>query len=131
MKKTEIKLKNFALANKRLREAVTAFKSDKDNTLYRDALIQRFEFTYELAWKTLLEVLREQGIVLEILSPKSVFKCAYGAGYIRNEEIWLKIIEDRNNMAHTYDEQTASEIADEICGRYFKELSSLLKILSE
>lgn len=131
MKKSEIKLKNFALANKRLREAVTAYKSEKDNTLYRDAVIQRFEFTYELAWKTLSEILREHGIVLDILSPKTVFKAAYGAGYIKNEALWLKIIEDRNSMSHTYDEETATQIAIEICNRYGKEFSALLNALSD
>lgn len=131
MKKVETKLQNFTSANKRLREAVTAYKNDKDNALYRDALIQRFEFTFELAWKTTAEVLREQGIVIEILSPKSVFKAAFSAGYIDDEDVWVKIIDDRNSMSHTYDEETAIKIADEICNRYCKPMSALLKKLSD
>ena len=111
MSKVENKLLNFTAANKRLREAVTAYKSDRENTLYRDALIQRFEFTFELAWKTAAEVLREQGVVPEILSPKSVFRAAFNAGYVINENVWLDILNDRNCMSHTYDEQSSARIA--------------------
>ena len=131
MSKVENKLVNFTAANKRLKEAVTAYKSDKENSLYRDALIQRFEFTFELAWKTTAEVLRGQGIVPEILSPKSVFRVAYNSGYITKENIWLDILNDRNSMSHTYDEQSASRIADDICNRYAKEINALLKALKQ
>lgn len=131
MSKVENKLLNFTAANKRLREAVTAYKSDRENTLYRDALIQRFEFTFDLAWKTAAEVLREQGVVPEILSPKSVFRAAFNAGYITKENIWLDILNDRNCMSHTYDEQSSARIADDICNRYAKEMGALLKALSE
>ena len=131
MKRVETKLNNFSVALKRLREAVSAYKNERDNALYRDALIQRFEFTFELAWKTTSEVLREQGVVVEIISPKSVFRSAYNAGYIDNEEMWIKIIDDRNSMSHTYDEQTAQTVADAICNHYCKELALLLKNLSK
>lgn len=131
MVKIENKLKNFTAANKRLHEAVTAYKNDPNNTLYRDALIQRFEFTFELAWKTIAAVLTEQGIKLTILSPKAVIKEAYNAGYITDEEIWLRLLEDRNLMSHTYDEATAAEIAANVCRYYSKELNVLLNSLSK
>ncbi len=131
MSKISNKLVNFANANKRLKEAVTAYKNDNKNSLYRDALIQRFEFTFELAWKTTAEILRGQGYVLEILSPKSVLRDAYNAGYISEENIWLDILNDRNSMSHTYDEETAERIARDISTRYAKEMNSLLKKLSD
>lgn len=131
MSKINNKLANFTAANKRLKEAVTAYKNDNKNSLYRDALIQRFEFTFELAWKTTAEVLREQGIVPEILSPKTVFRAAFNAGFITKENVWLDILNDRNSMSHTYDEQSAERIADDICNRYAKEMTALIKVLSE
>lgn len=127
MKKSEIKLKNFIQANKRLREAITAYKENRENTLYRDAVIQRFEFTFELAWKTVADVLGEQGITVEIHSPKAVFKSAYSVGIIENEDVWVEILDARNSMSHTYDEDTATRIAVNICNRYGKELNLLQK----
>ncbi len=129
--KIKNKLENFTNANKRLREAVTAYKNETENKLYRDALIQRFEFTFELAWKTLAEVLRDNGIVPEIIAPKTILKAAYSAGYIDDETNWVNILEDRNSMSHTYDEETANRIADDICNRYAKTIANLLKVLIE
>ncbi len=130
MRKIENKLNNFIAANKRLREAIVSFKGDPENTLYRDALIQRFEFTFELAWKTLAEVLQDQGIVLNIVSPKSVLKAAYAAGYISDEKIWMLMIDDRNAMSHIYREEESVRIAEEIVSRYGKELGSMIKTLT-
>lgn len=127
--KANQKFENFSNANKRLKEAVNAYKNDSANNLYRDALIQRFEFTFELAWKTLAEFLRENGIVIEIVTPKSVLKAAYSVGYIDDEETWIRILEDRNLMSHTYDEETADRIAGEICNCYNKAIGNLQKSL--
>lgn len=129
--KIQTKLANFTNANKRLREAVTAYKNNPENSLYRDALIQRFEFTFELAWKTAAEVLRDHGIVLELISPKTVLQAAYSVGYLDDEEIWLRILEARNIMSHVYDEEIAIEIADDICKHYAKAIAELLSSLSK
>ncbi len=129
MVKINNKLSNFAAAAKRLREAVTAYKNDKGNDLYRDALIQRFEFTYELAWKTASEIIREQGVATPMHSPKSVFKAAYEIGFIHNEQVWVDILDDRNFMSHIYDMDLSVRIADDICNRYAKALSDLLNEL--
>ncbi len=131
MKKIEAKLINFTHAVTRLREAITAYKENKENTLYRDAVIQRFEFTFELAWHTLDEALREQGIVVETHSPKAVFKSAYSAGIIENEADWIEILVARNNTSHIYDEGTATGIATDICNSYGKALAALQKKLSQ
>lgn len=130
MAKYEEKLKNFANANKRLREAVTNYKSSPEDTLYRDGLIQRFEFTLELAWKTTAEYLEEYGVILTMKSPKTVFKAAYSSGLIDNEALWIKLLDDRNLTSHIYDEEEVDKIANEICLRYAKELASLYVKLS-
>lgn len=51
MQKFEVKFENFKRAITRLEEAVSALRSSPANTLYQDAVIQRFEFTFELCWK--------------------------------------------------------------------------------
>lgn len=129
--KIKTKLANFTNANKRLREAVTVYKNNSADKICRDALIKRFEFTFELAWKSLAEVLKNEGIVLEIFSPRSVLKAGYAAGYIGDETAWITMIDDRNLMSHTYDEETANRIADDICNHYAKAIGNLLKLLAE
>ena len=79
--------------------ALEAEKTD----LNRDASIQRFEFTFELAWKTLKDKMEFDGIVLDTISPKAVVRKGFESKYIKNAEGWLKMIGDRNLMSHTYD----------------------------
>lgn len=80
------------------------------NEYMRDSAIQRFEFTFELAWKTLKAFLEEQGIT--VYSPRDSFKGAFQVGLIDEEPTWLETIELRNLTTHTYNESTAEEIYD-------------------
>ena len=60
------KIENYKRALTQLEEAVKCYRQAPDDTLYRDGLIQRFEFTVELAWKSMKEYLEDQGMVLSI-----------------------------------------------------------------
>lgn len=131
MVKLDNKFEKFKNATKRLNEANTAYKSEKTNDLYQDALIQRFEFTFELAWKTLHQFLILQGVTNLFNTPKAILKEAFNAGYISDEETWGSILEDRNLMSHTYDESVAARIAEDISTKYCKLLSSLYKTIQD
>ncbi|MFI3167579.1 MAG: HI0074 family nucleotidyltransferase substrate-binding subunit [Bacillota bacterium] len=124
----ENKLENFINAVKRLNEARTAFGGEPDNTLYRDALIQRFEFTLELAWKTIREELIEAFFSeKELNSPRNVISKAYQENYIDDEKIWLDMLKERNNIAHIYSEEDAIAVADKIKTKFCKVLTKLSK----
>ena len=114
MTKLENKHENFSNAVNRLNEANVAYKKNSDNDIYQDALIKRFEFTFELAWKTLREFMLEQGYTLEILSPKGVISFAWREGIISNEELWLDMLQSRNLSAHDYGRELSADIADKI-----------------
>jgi nucleotidyltransferase substrate binding protein (TIGR01987 family) len=73
-----------------------------------DATIQRFEFTFELAWKFLKEYFFEQG--LELNYPREVIKEAFAVRLIDDEGVWLGMLKDRNMTSHTYNEMLADEI---------------------
>jgi nucleotidyltransferase substrate binding protein (TIGR01987 family) len=73
-----------------------------------DASIQRFEFTIELFWKLLKRLIENLGG--EVSFPKEVLKEAYKANMISDEQIWLLMLEDRNQTSHTYDEELADKI---------------------
>ena len=70
------KIENYKRAFAQLEDAVKSYLAAPQDTLYRDGLIQRFEFTVELAWKSLREYLEDQGVVLAVVSPRAVLKDA-------------------------------------------------------
>lgn len=119
MQKFDVKFENFTKAIRRLEEAVSALRDSPANTLYQDAVIQRFEFTFELCWKTLQAYMQEQG-VLDINSPRSALREAYSMKLIEKEEVWIELLTDRNMTSHVYDENTAAEISKRICDIYLQ-----------
>lgn len=126
MRKLEAKLNNYKNALERLKEAALEFKCEGSSDVIRDGLIQRFEFTYELSWKTIKEYLEEIGIV-DKNSPKAVIKEAYTQKLIVNEENWLLMLNDRNMTSHVYEEKMAEEIAQRISNHYIMEFELLLE----
>mgnify|MGYP005796495425 FL=1 len=119
------KIENYHHALAQLAEAVQIYTADPGDALYRDGLIQRFEFTVELAWKSLKEYLEDQGAVLGIASPRGVLKEAYAAGVITDAETWNRIIEARNITSHVYDEKTAQTVAYQIAREFLPVLQKL------
>jgi len=97
-------LNAFETALKRLSEVLDEPKS----TITQDAAIKRFEFTFELLWKSLQRFLRIQGITCN--SPKNCFKEAFLFGLVKDDPLWLRMIDDRNLTVHTYNEAVAIEI---------------------
>ncbi len=100
--------------------------------LEKEGIIQRFEYTFELAWKTLKDKMEFDGIILDKISPKSVVRQAYESKYINNVDHWLKMIGDRNIMSHTYDFEKFEEIILSIKEFYLQILDNLyVDFLSE
>ena len=95
----------------RLEEAL-AWSGDEE--LNRDATILRFTFVYELAWRAMKWLLSYEGI--ETTSPREALRQAYQAHWIDNEPTWLKMIQDRNLVTHTYNRQTAVGVHERIKG---------------
>jgi nucleotidyltransferase substrate binding protein (TIGR01987 family) len=79
-----------------------------EEPLVIDGTIQRFEFTFELLWKSVRRLLARQGV--EANSPKAVLQQAYRLGWLDDEQRWLQLLEDRNLTSHTYREDLAREI---------------------
>jgi len=96
------------------------------NEWTRDAAIQRFEFTFELAWKSVVRAVRREG--LECASPRQAFGAALSLGWIADDTVWLDMLEDRNRTTHTYDEATAEEIRARLPA-YLEVLTELLAVL--
>ena len=121
------KIENYHHAVVQLEEAVQIYCVHPDDDLYRDGLIQRFEFTVELAWKSIKEYLEDQGSTTPIATPRAVLKEAFAAGVIQDAEEWNKIITARNITSHVYDEKTAEDVAAQICNDFLPLLKALGK----
>ena len=123
------KVENLRKAVERLSEGILELQANQ-SSIVRDGVIQRFEFTTELAWKATREYLMDQGFV-DINSPKSVMKEAFSYGLITDDKIWVQLLNDRNLTSHIYKEEIADEICERIIKTYFQELKALSKRLAE
>ncbi|MGN1116297.1 MAG: HI0074 family nucleotidyltransferase substrate-binding subunit [Candidatus Ornithomonoglobus sp.] len=128
MNKFQIKLNNYTNALARLHESIED-SGKYDNLTFRDGVIQRFEFTAELAWKTIREYLLSEN-VSDINTPKAVMREAFSADVINDEQGWIQILNDRNTTSHIYDEEDAAEIYERIISVHITLFDELLKKLS-
>lgn len=94
------------------------------NELEEQGLIKSFEYTYELAWKTLQDLLKHIGYK-DIVGPKPVIQQCFQDGYISKGEAWIRMHNSRNLTSHTYNQETAEEIVESIINEYYH----LLKVL--
>lgn len=99
-------------------------KEPIETEIIRDATIQRFEFTFETAWKCLKRMASSEG--LDCFSPKSCFEIAYKMGLIEDEDEFIEIIDCRNQTTHIYDEIMATEIYTKIKERFLSAFKSLV-----
>jgi len=90
-----------------------ALELPADNDVMKAGCIQYFEFSFELAWKTVKRFAEEEGLG-DCNSPKSALKSAFASGWISDEEIWLDMLMSRNRMAHTYNSASALTIFEKL-----------------
>ena len=119
------RFENFERAFNKPKKAVHAYKQTCGDELIQMALIQAFEFTFELGWKTLKDYLEESGIIIEEATPKYVIKKAYEAKLIKDGEAWIDIINDRNLTSHTYNEEKAKKVIDNVINFYMPEFEQV------
>jgi nucleotidyltransferase substrate binding protein (TIGR01987 family) len=122
-KEFEYSLNKLTDALEKLEEGLKKTKDQLD----KDGVIQRFEFTFELLWETLRVFLEYQGI--ETKTPRNAFKEAFKLGIIKDEELSLDMIEDRNLTSHVYNKKIADEIFNNIKKKYTSQIRSILEEL--
>jgi nucleotidyltransferase substrate binding protein (TIGR01987 family) len=116
---------NFRGALALLAEAVALLESGNASQLEREGTIQRFEYTWELAWKTLRDFLIHSGVQLPSLTPANVIRAAFEAGLIDDGDDWIGAMKARNQMSHEYDSIAFERIVAAISTLYFPLLVAL------
>jgi nucleotidyltransferase substrate binding protein (TIGR01987 family) len=80
-------------------------------TVILTGLVVLYEICFVQAWKLMKELLERDGYEESATgSPKMILKTAYKAGMIQDETLWLKALQERNNVTHSYNENIALEI---------------------
>ncbi len=117
---------NFQKATNQLTEFINKGELNKFEV---QGLIQCFEYTFELAWKTMKDYLEYQGFIVK--SPRQTIKTAFQVELIKDGHTWIDALEKRKLMAHTYDEQIAKEVELLIREKYYKVIKDLCLKLGE
>lgn len=116
----EQKLNSYQKALSRLAEVVNVAKNRQLNDFEADGLIQRFEFTFELAWKLMKGYAEYQGTDKEIMGSRDAIRWAYESKLISDSNVWMEMVKRRNDTSHTYDEDTAAEVVLRIKDSYYQ-----------
>ncbi|MBF0206614.1 MAG: nucleotidyltransferase substrate binding protein [Oligoflexia bacterium] len=119
---SNIDISSLLDAHKSLKEAIAQPKND----FIRDSVIQRFECTYELTWKTFKRILTGWGKVVN--SPKPIFREIFHEGFIDNLDQWFGFADARNETVHTYNRKTAENVY-QVALTFSNELNSVISKL--
>lgn len=120
---------NYGKALAKLDEAVHKIKNeyaDEKGVIHdsflddilKEGLIQRFEYTHELAWNVMKDFLEQAGNS-NIYGSRDATRAAFAVGLIPEGEVWMDMIKSRNQTSHTYNEATADAIYAKIIANYF------------
>lgn len=117
---------NFKKATLQLDEF---FEKKELNKFEVQGLIQCFEYTFELAWKTMKDYLEYVG--LSVNSPRKAIQTAFQTQLITDGHVWIDALDKRNLMSHTYNEGAAKQAEELIRNRYYHIIMELCSTLEE
>ncbi|MEI8342619.1 MAG: nucleotidyltransferase substrate binding protein [Verrucomicrobiota bacterium] len=95
------------------------------NQLEKEGVIQRFEYSFELAWKTVKDFLEENGIVFATVTPRQILKDAFIAKIITDGQVWIDMLDHRNLLSHTYNFASFEQAVEAIAARYLPAMEAL------
>jgi nucleotidyltransferase substrate binding protein (TIGR01987 family) len=143
----EQRFTNFRKALKKMSEAVLYIKNEIDEKefeiqsdedikeevleeIIKEGLIQRFEYTYEMAWNVMKDYALYQGNS-ELAGSRDAIRYAFSTNLIKNGEMWMDMMKSRIKTSHTYNEETANEIYFKILNEYYNAFKEFEKVMEE
>jgi len=117
---------DFSSLEDALKSFEEAMQTPPKSELERDGVIQRFEYTFELCWKSIRKLLLEEGRAEVSSSPKPLFRDALQEHLITDIDIWFAFIDARNRTTHTYRRKTAEQVFIDLKDKNFASHARLL-----
>jgi nucleotidyltransferase substrate binding protein (TIGR01987 family) len=124
------RLVNFERALRLLREAM-AEGPEALNQLEKEGVSQRFEYCFELAWKTVKDYMEASGVVFDVVMPRQVIKDAFAAKVLNDGATWIAMLDHRNLLSHTYNPVVFEQAVAAIHQRYLPQLEQLHTFLQQ
>lgn len=118
------RFQNYQKAFAQLTQAVDLSRQRALSKLEQQGLIQGFEYTHELAWNTLKDFLEARGAAA-IFGSRDTTRAAFTAGLIDQGEVWMQMIQSRNQSTHTYNEEMMTQIVTAVIQTYMAEFTKL------
>lgn len=116
---------NFKRAYTLLREAMEQAEEQGLTQLEKEGVIQRFEYTIELAWKTMKDYLEYQNLVFPQITPRTIIRESFAARLIKDGQTWMDALDARNRMSHTYDLAEFERVIEDIKRHYLPVVEAL------
>jgi nucleotidyltransferase substrate binding protein (TIGR01987 family) len=123
------RFQNFSKALALLREPFTREASSLSD-LEKEGIVQRFEITFELAWKTLKDYLVFNGVTFQQITPRNVIKQGFSSKVISDGQLWIDMLDRRNLLAHIYDESLLDETVSLVATKFLPAFEQLLGLLA-
>ena len=121
----------FQNYKKALSQLEAALKVKKPDILQKQGTIQWFEYTFELAWKTLQDFLMQERGYVEARGPRPVLEQAFQDGIIKDGLIWMDMLKSRNLTTHLYDEKSVEKIYTNVVQEYYTLFQALGKFFED
>ncbi|TDO10641.1 MULTISPECIES: nucleotidyltransferase substrate binding protein [Halomonas] len=120
---------NYSNAFSQLEQAVEAY-GDTTLDIIKEGVIQRFEFTHELAWKVMKDYLEHEGIQ-NVTGSRSAARHAFNLGLLEDGQVWMDMIETRNHTVHAYRRSILETEFTKIVGRYCPALKQFRQTMEQ
>lgn len=121
------RFENLEKSVQNLEDIRDCIKREGINKIYTMALIQAYEIAFELSWKTLKDYLEYNGITTD--TPRETIKEAFARNIISDGQVWIEMMEARNKTSHTYKEEFATELCNDILNTYIPKINILTEFL--
>jgi len=128
--KFEQRLLSLGKALKLLQDVHSVYLQKPNKEIYQMALIQSFEFSFELSWNTIKHFIEYKELT-QLKYARDVIKQAFHKGVISDGQVWLDMLENRNKLSHVYDKTLTKNIIQQISSIYIKLIEDIYIRLKE